>query len=291
MPIELDRFSAEKEKVLPLVNGGGSFHSRRIYLGVENGWYVVSLGDTVKIKRKATQMEIYKTLEERKCLLCYPLGTSAVPVNFDNFKKKGYQEMIDVQFLDQPIFTVAKVVQWDDGRFYYFEEANHERETLQRIKEAFNNRESLRQGKTTEKRARKIAGVTPELRFYYLLLSIQNQSYEALKELTSPVYASRSSSRQARGIIESFKSNFSDRVTAAVEQAGGTLNRVNRVGTSYLVEWKIGGQIVKSKIRDDLRIISAGFCLSGDDQEHTMNSIVSLAKMFQEEDPLYITRE
>jgi hypothetical protein len=76
----------------------------------------------------------------------------------------------------------------------------------------------------------------------------------------------------------------------SIVRAGGTFISMSRKANGYLVTWSVGGETLKSEIRDDLRIVSAGFCLSGYDKAHSMNSIVNLAKIYIEDDTLNITR-
>jgi hypothetical protein len=278
--INLTRFIKPIVRLAPLWDGWGQVDGRKIYKPtVENSWYWFDLGVTAEIQRKATLLEIDTLLRSQKFLRVYAFGSEGIPLNFDNFLKKGLAETILVNSLNLPPFQLAKIVQWEDGRFYFHEaDTRSQRETLRRVKEAFDADQPI----TDLKR------ISPELRYYYLLLSLQKQSFRHLEALEQM----KLSEAEKKKRLEEFKDTFAGRLQQVIEQAGGKLVKfIKHRGSSYMVHWKINGELVKSQITDDLRIVSAGFCLSGDDTSHTMGSIVNLAKLFQEDAPLYITYE
>lgn len=277
--LDLEKFSKETKVTVPIVHGYGQKNGRMIYSpGTPDNWYIISLGDKTKVERPATRLEIIKEAENYKQYQVYALGTEGVPVNFDMFYRLGLKEAEEIYFLSLPIFSTSNVILHEDGRLYFVEEIlPKNRAVLTSVRESFNKNETIKE----------IKGVTPEIRYYYLVLNLQRESQRALEELKN--IQLKEEEYQKR--LAEFKATFGGRLEEAIKQAGGQLIRYSKIGTNYLIEWKIGNQIVKSTIRDDLRIISAGFCLSGDDRKHTMNSIVHLAKMFRTDAPLYITRE
>ena len=277
--LDLTKFSKETKAIVPIVSGWGQYKGRRIPAPkTEDGFYVVKLGDKTIIVKKASPMEVLLALEPLSKYEVYPLGTEGIATNFDIFKRLGFGEAEPINFLNLPPFSVAKVVKWEDGRLYFYNETlPKNRKTLQEVRRAFEQRQVLSG----------VRGVSPEIRYYILLLNLQRDSYEALAELKDWTISETERARR----ISSFQGTFLGRLKHAVEQAGGTYIGYHKVGRGQLVEWKIGGQIVKSTIRDDFRIVTAGFCLSGDDKKHTLPSLINLAKLFQEDMPLYITRE
>lgn len=280
MAINLERFAHEVEVIVPIVEGWGQINTRKIYQpGLENGWYVVGLNGVVNVKRKATPLEIDKALRDIKPLRVFAYGEEGIPLNFSNFFQRGLGQSVKVHFLNQQPFTLVKVILWEDNRLYYWEnDIRTEREVIKSVQQAFEADQPI-----TE-----IKGVTPELRYYYLLLNLQRQHFRHLEELERL----KLDQEEQKKRMEEFRNTFAGRLQHVIEQAGGTLVKFNKSrGNSYMVHWKIGDQLVKSQISDDLSVVSAGFCLSGDDRRHTMQSIVQLADMFQERSPLYITRE
>lgn len=279
--IDLNKFTEAKDVVLPIVQGWGQINDRKIYApGQEDGWYLVQL-PLGTIKRKASLLEVSRAISKLKSLQVYALGTEGIPLNFDNFKRRGFGEAETINFLNLPVFSVASVVAWEDGRLYFYAQIlPKEQAIIRRVREAFEGRQNLLG----------VRGVTPELRYYFLLTDLQRQSYDALQSLSDKGKWAVSDSELSKRIA-SFKADFATRLEHAITNAGGTYISHSKRGNGFLVEWKVGNQTVKSEIRDDFRIVSAGFCLSGDDEKHSMNSIVQLAKMFKKNAPLYITRE
>lgn len=276
--IDLQRFATEETVIMPIINGLGRSGGRLVKINCDSYWYQVRLGSKSSIIRPATMLEIHKTLQSLPYHLVYAFGHEGVPLNFDVFKRLGYDKTIPVHLMNLPLFSIAKVVQWEDKNFYYFDEDNSSKSRLVRgVKSAFDE----------DKPLGSLKGVSPELRYYFLLGSLQKESFRALEELAKFVLSREEEARRIAAIRE----HFPNRVRDAIANAGGEFGKIYRSGRGYMVEWTVGGQTVKSTIRDDLRIISAGFCLSGHDREHTMNSIIHLAKMYQEDRDLFITRE
>lgn len=276
--IDLTKFTQETTVIMPIVDFWGKFNGRKVELGVENGWYQVKLGNTAIVEKKASPLQILKALRDKPTLKVYALGLEGIPVNFSNFRSRGYDESIPVNFLDLDIFKIANIVKWEDGRFYYANEnVRLQKNLITEVHEAFDGKRILSD----------VRGVTPEIRYYLVLLNLQRSASSALQELKH----FKLGPMEVRRRVEGFKYSMEDRVRDAITRAGGEFISCSAKGQYILVEWRVGGQTLKSHIRDDLRIISAGFCLSGDDKEHSLNSIVNLAKMFQERNPLYITRE
>jgi len=278
MAINLQRFTEEESVLVPIVDGWGQRRSRNVDASVEDGWYIVTFGNKVTVERKATPLEILKGLQNLSRQYVYALGTEGVPVNFDQFKRMGFGEAVRVNFLELPIFAVASVVRWEDNRLYFYEHIlPKERAVIQGAKEAFESNTDLLE----------LRGATPELRYYFLLLRLQRESYEALQALADFNISVEQRNRR----IAEFQNGFPVRLERAVSQAGGIFKGHSRHGSYFTVEWEVGGRLIKSNIRDDFSVTSAGFCLSGDDQKHTIGSLVQLAKLFQEEAYLNITRE
>lgn len=282
----MNRFTNEVEVIVPIVKGLSQYGRRKLNFlkdSLEDGWYKVSLGNSATVMSKATKMQVELTLSARKHILCYAFGEEAVPVNFDQMKRKGYGESIKVDFLDLPIFEVAKVVQWDNGRFYFYEaDTKFQRSLLRTLKQDFD----LETGTQIDT----YKGITPELAYYYLLLNFERNTYRELEKLSR--MRLEADERERR--LAQYRSTFEGRLKEAIGKAGGTLVKYTKAnGSSYLVTWKTMGQEVKTVINDTLEVLSAGFCVSGDDRKHSMASLIQLARVFQQDEGrrLYITRE
>lgn len=281
MSINLNRFNQKKEAIVPIIDGWGQYNGRKIYVpGVEDGYYEATLGDSIVLHGRARPLKVHKifTGSGRYKFRTYAIGEEGVATNFDVFTRKGFGETVKVNFLSVRLFEVVEIVFWEDGRFYFYETVlPKNRQVIQQVKQHFD----------TDREITNIRGVTPELRYYFLLASLQRQSVRAAEEMEK--YKLSELERKKR--VEEFNASFPGRLKGTITKAGGVFIRYSKFGNGYLVEWKLGRQLIKSTIKDDMRIINAGFCLSGDDKKHTIASIVNLAKLFRRDAPLYITRE
>lgn len=277
--IDLQRFTSSEDTIVPIVEGWGQVNQRKVFKNVEDGWYAVTLGNRIEVGRKATPVEVDKLLKSHKFLRVYALGTEGIPTNFDNFTRRGFGQAVKVHFLNLPLFEVAKVVIWEDKRIYFYEtDIRYERDLIRVFKDAFSEGRG----------AVGVKGTTPEIYYYNLLITLQSQAFKEVEKLNQLALNKEEMEKR----IKQFGNSFEARLTDTISAAGGKLLKFSKSNAdTFMVEWEIGDQTVKTTIHDDMRILSAGYCLSGDDRKHTMASLVQLAKLFQVEDPLYITRD
>lgn len=279
--IDLSRFTKVRDVIVPIIDGWGQIDGRKIFARYkENGWYHVQLGNGTRIGALASPLEILKTLEKQSFLRVYALGLEGVATNFDNFFRKGFNEAVVINFLNLPIFEVAKVILWEDNRFYYYEEdSKFQRVLIRALRESFEQEKSINDFKD----------ITPEIRYYWLLVNLERQAFREVEKLAKL----KLSEEEKRKRVEQFQNTFEGRLKKTIEDAGGEFIKFSKANKdTYLVHWKLGRQMIKSTIRDNMQIMSAGYCLSGDDKKHSMSSIIQLAKMFQTRGGgLYITRE
>lgn len=282
--INLDRFTNNKvQEIVPILGCSFKTHGRLFLIETDDGWYKVTYGDILGDWVKATPLEVEKTLSKMKTFVGYPVGEEVIPINFDNFSKKGYGESLRVHFLNESPWEIVKFVQWEDKNFYSCgSDVRAGRFVMQQVKEAFEKGISI-DG---------IKGVTPEIRYVFLLHRMQRDAFLAAKELE--MLHLKEEERQKR--IEEFRATFPGRLEKTIEDAGGTLIRFAKKGSNYTVVWKINGQRINSTIKDDLGILELGFCASGEDKRHTLSSAIKLAQDYYEHGGsgiggLYITRE
>ena len=174
--LDLNRFTQETRAIVPIVGGRGQYKGRKIYApkSIKDGFYNVTLKDKVRIEKKASPMEVLKTLKPLPKYRIYALATEGVPTNFDIFRRAGLGESEAIEFLNLPPFSVAEVVPWEDGRLYFYNEILPKNRTIIReVARAFERRAILSG----------LRGISPEIRYYVLLLNLQRDSYEALAEL------------------------------------------------------------------------------------------------------------
>jgi len=276
--IHLERFSQPVKGVAPIINTRGQLRGRKFTVSVPDDWYHVTLeGSQVRV-RKATLLERHHAVHKLPTLRVYPLGREGIVTQRTLALPFKMKESLPVHFLQGNPFSVVRIVQWEDGQWYMDrQDARFQRTLLREVRAAYEDHHTLPN----------LPGITPELRYYCILVGLEQRSREALLALQRLVL----DPTELRRRLQSFQTDFKDRLSDAVIQAGGILKSFVKQGKGYLVTWELGGQTIKSTISEDLRVRSAGFCLSGDDTSHSLSSLAQLATTFQKENPLYITRE
>lgn len=281
--LELSKFIKKEIVIVPIINGEGRVNGRKIKLNTkESGWLKLELGDEIRFISKASPYEIIKnTLRQDKKIyktMVYVLGTEGVAYSFDEFYKRGLSEVVEINFIEAPLYSVALIIQWEDKRFYYVDTViTKNNKIIKEVKDRFSLIKDIKD----------VKGVTPELRYYFLLTNLQRDSFENLESLEKMSLSREEKEKRYKKINNAFPI----RLKAAIQKAGGVYISHKNFGHGFEVEWTVGGQKIISRMRDDMRIINAGFCLSGEDKKHSISSIINLAKVFQKDKPLYITRE
>ena len=279
--IDLERFSKPNLAIVPIVDKESIYLGRRFQANTENGWYQVELGDQVKILNKVDEIDIDKIMENLPLIRGYTLADSIVPLHFDSVKfRYGYSESVPVHFIASQLWDIVKTRRWEDGRlFYQGLDYSSDTSVVEKVRERLE----------TEKPLKGIKGLTPELRYVYLVLRLQRDNYRALEELKKLKLSKEEKEKR----LQEFQETLPGRILKTVEEAGGKLIRWNKQGTDkVVVVWKSGGQTVNSLIDLDFRVLEAGYCLSGEDKRHSLGSIVPLAQIFKEQGrSLYLTRE
>jgi hypothetical protein len=257
---------------MPIVAGWGQYKGERIYTkGIVSGMYRVQLGKKPVILRPATVAEVDKAFDGRKKFAGYVLGTEAVPTSFEACLRKNIGQSINVNFLNQPLFSVVIIAEWEDGRFYSTGQSFYQGGRLERMKEAFEG----------ARRFSDIEDVTPELRFYYLLCKLQEESYDSLKYMTWLADKDIMGDEQVNKRVNMFQNTFDSRLERSIIAVGGELINYNRHGQDFIVQWKVGTRLYRSIIKDNKRFVSAGHYLSQNRSQVT-SSIYHLSKIFKQ---------
>lgn len=281
MVINLEQFSKPARVIAPIIDSWGNFKGRLFNLKTRDGWYKIELGDRAKVLREATDIEIDIALDKMDTMNGYAIADSIVPLNWASAKFRfDYNETIPVMFTRAELWDITQAARWYDKRLYY-KGLDYSKDTsiVRKVKEKFESGSSL-DG---------IKGVTPELGYVYILLCLQRDNYRALEELKKLKLSELEKAKR----IKEFQKTLPGRILKTVENAGGAMVRYHRQGVDKIVVvWKLGGQEVNSLLDLDFRVLEAGYCLENEDKKHNLDSIIPLAKIFQEEGgDLYITRE
>ncbi len=281
--IDLEKFTEEKDIIIPIVNNVGKFQSRKFtFPNIKDGWYNVRAGSNYEVKDEATPLQIEKIFEELKRYVGYPIGTDAVPINFDNFFRKGEGETVKILFLNESPWEIVSFIEWGDGNYYSAGvNIGADRSVINEIKGAFEKELPINE----------VKGATPELKYYFLLHNLHRdtlRTVEAIERL-------KLKEQERKKRIDEFKQTFPGRLENTIKNAGGKLVRFYKRGNGYTVVWKVAGQKITSRIKNDYGIIDLGFCASGEDKKHSLSSAIQLAKLYYKEGSLgegglYITR-
>jgi hypothetical protein len=164
-----------------------------------------------------------------------------------------------------PVHLVAEgqeleqVIARNLGGVWWFEEIDRRASPV----EAESLREALRSGVVPE--AVSLRGLTPEMRACYSLVFKRGE-----------LERERKLQREQRRM----GSQDEDRLRGALSFGGGDLRSFQDRGDYWLVQWIArGGELHTSAIaKTDLTVISAGICLSGEDQKFDLQSLVGVVE-------------
>jgi len=277
--IDLTKFTEERVVAVPIVNNSFQF-MRKIYSvqePVSDGWYNVSIkgnsataGLPLFIESDPDFMEFAR--KNKLLIKGYTYNNNIIFQNFDVAKRKsGIDVMAPLYLNNAPSFSAIEAVFWEDKKLYYFR-MNYSDAVVYQANMAFLGSTDISQ----------IKGVTPEVKTLYLFHSIESQR---IKEEQEKVKRAKE--------LEEFKNTIQGRLLLAFGRAGATILRYSVSGRRITVDWQLEGYVHKynSVIEaDTFRVIEAGYCMSGDDKKHSVSSMVVLAKDYEEDGLIHITR-
>lgn len=275
--IDLNRFSQPVEAIVPLIDGKGVYHGRQIVQKGFTGYYNVSFGDKIKVLGEANKLEAYLMAKGLPKFKGIAYGDSIIPLNFSAAKFLGYQETISVLGMEAPLGYVVVTHRWEDDTLLY----GH-------IDGGYNQLPIILTKKKAES-GDKLEGkdITPEMRYFYLLVRLDLARLTAWQEIDK-MAISKEAKQKA---IEKFKETFYGRTKEVVEQAGGQFISVAKQGQRATIVWKVGKEKFTSIVNNDLRILDLGYCASGYDKDHSISSAIQLAKLYMKEGVLYKTNQ
>lgn len=279
MNINLSRFSEPIEAIIPVFNGYGVCGCRVFKWNDETGYYLAMLGDDVKKVGPANLIEVDEMLSQLSGFRGISYGDSIIPLNFSVSKFFGYSETIPCKFMSAEVGTTVVVRQWEDGTllFHSIDSNSKAQFLILEVKKRAEEGTSLVG----------LKGITPEMRYFYLMLVLDKQRFEEWQNLDKLEL----SEEERRKRIKQFEESLAGRLQKAVEDAGGKLVRFNRRGNRIDITWRVGRQTFRSIVNQNFRVLELGFCASGYDSDHTISSAVILARQFVEEGLIYKTRE
>lgn len=286
MNINLSKFSEPVHAVVPLFEGRGVYKGRKIQLKRKvTGICMLELGNEVVWKETLDfqSVEVDKFLKTLPRLKGIAYGDMIIPLNFSSAKFLGYEEVIHVEFMNAELGSLVDCRRWEDKRLL-FKEADLYSPDQQLI--VLGAKERAEQGGALEPE-QKVAGLTPEIRYFYIMVMLDRQRMVEWKKLDELELSKKERERR----IKKFKESFSGRLKSAIEDAGGSLVSFNKRGDRIDVKWTVQGELFSSTVSQDFRVLELGFCAEGHDKDHSMSSAVLLAEQFIRDGVIYKTRE
>jgi len=280
MTIDLDKFSKPVEIVAPIINHKGVYKRRKFEFNQPDGFYWLRFGDKIEFLTKAVgKIETDRTMDNLPAFRGIAYGNSIIPLNFSSAKFLGYDETIPVHFMNAELGTVIVTRRWEDGRLLFHEVDMGSKHQLMCI----GVKEKAEKGEAFDD----IKGVTPEMRYFYILLTLDKQRIEEWQNLDKLELSKIERERR----IKKFEKSFAGRLQKAIEGAGGKLVKFNRRGDRVDVSWIVGDEIFHSVLNQNFRVLELGFCAEGHDKDHSISSAVLLAEQFVREHVIHRTRE
>lgn len=200
-------------------------------------------------------MEYLKLLPLLRVRLALPLQGQtwlAYPANESDARQRwGSAKPLAVHLVTEGVRFEQALARWD-GAAWWFEDLDRRAEPLpaEQLKDALR--------KVIPPADLRFKGISPEMRAVYELATQEAREFEAANR-----------ERRAEG-----------RLRGALRMAGGDLRDFRDRGDYWTVEWTTrDGEIHSSAIgKQDLTVISAGICLSGQDRHFDLQSLVGVVE-------------
>lgn len=193
---------------------------------------------------KPLRLRLARALE-RTTWLAYPVNEA------DMQQRWGTLKPVPVHLVTDGAPFEPVVARWD-GCTWWFDDTDRRADPL--VAEQL--REQLK--KVTPPEQVRFKGITPEMRTVYDLASQQAREFQALRQ-----------QRQDE-----------TRLRSALRLGGGELQEFRDRHDSWWVEWTTanGERHTSAIAKNDLTVVSAGICLSGQDQDFDLQSLVGVVE-------------
>ncbi len=269
--IDLNKFKYTEEVILPVISEIAQYRSRKFtipqfLLGVKPQWYKIKIFGTkssVELIRIATPIEIISATDNIKKVNCFVLNSqSGILTNFNGPQLQS----IKLNLNKFNTWDIVSLIKWYDGKYYPISPCySFNIETFLKVKIAYDSDTPIKD----------IKNLTPELRFYWLILSLQKEQVKEIKKLELLAEEDRlrviEEHKQAKTLLNILK--------GVVTNAGGDFISFRSQGRNIEVIWEIMGNRYNSLVRQtDLRVVESGVCTSGNDEKFSLSTIVPWVK-------------
>ena len=199
--------------------------------------------------------EYLKNFQPLRLRLIYPLRQQSwltYPVNEADMRQRcGYCKPVVVHLITQAApFEV--IIARTDGAAWWFDECDRRADVIltEQLRQKFKQ--------LTSAKELHFKGMTPEMRTTYDLAAQQAEEFSHLQQ----------------------KQRDEKRLQAALKMAGGELQQWSDRRDYWVVDWitSDGEHHTSAISKNDLTVISAGICLSGEDEKFDLQSLVGVVE-------------
>lgn len=268
----------EQMVIVPILTNSFDYQSRKFQVkNGKDGWYeVIFDNDGVHIIRKLSALQVIMGTQQYKSIIGYKILDGLVFGSFAQEKvlMGNMAQQHQVYFCDDRTdWDMIKVIRWEDNQLYYCQDYQ--------LKSGLAYINVFRRFQE-KKNLDGLKNVTPEIRLVYILARLEQERIEIQLKAEADAKAK-----------EEFLKTLKGRLITTLHDAGAEyISHRQQNENSVVVIWKVAGNQFNSVIRTaDFRMKEAGFCMSGHDKEHTLQSAVNLVKGYIDEDQYFdITR-
>lgn len=273
--IDFSKIHKDTEAVVPVLNGRFQYLRKKYFLAQHyNGWAKVSLrGNKAFLIQEFPDPEIidYESIKiSGRTILGYSYNDQIIFQNFDVAKRNhNFRIMEPLHLSLSDTFKSLDAIVWEDRNIYYYK-PNYRDSLIYEVSRMFVEDQDIN----------RIGGVTPELKTLYLFHDIERKRIKEAQEKA-----------QREEEIKRFQETLEGRLLTSFSRVGARVLTYSIKRDRITVDWSIGSQEFNSIIdASTLRVLEAGYCMSGDDRRHNITSLVITAKDYDDEGKIYKTR-
>lgn len=265
----------------PVIKNKTVFKSREITWPkkCDDGIYNIQMGDKPKLLSVPSAIQLEKFYNLLPIFRGISYGEMIIPLNCDQAKFMGYKSWSTPLGMNCEMGMIVKCRRWEQGTLLFHEIDMGSSQQLVMMEVKRRAEENIKLGDYKH--------VTPEMRHFYLLLSLDVQRISEWRDLDKLELGKEERDRR----ITMFKESFAGRLEDVVSKAGGTLVKFHKRGTDMIeLTWTLDGKTFNTIIKQDFSVLELGFCATGEDKKHSMSSAIAMARQFLDEGLLYRTR-
>lgn len=271
--LNLKEFTAQKTFIAPIKDNRFMYNRKKYFIQSDDGWYTITVSGNSVIGVSPYMPE--PCMFKNK-IYGYSYNNLMVFNNFDVAKRKyGFEVSKDMNFNNAPTLSSVWSVVWEDNNIYYCG-INYSDMLIYDIKSALDSNSTLDS----------IKCITPEHKTVFLFHLIERENIRKLIEL-------KNKEESEKNKREEFKRSTPGRMQDILSSVGASLLNYSVSGKRITIDWELNstGRKYNTVVNsDDFRVIEAGYCLSGDDKNHSLRSVVILADDYEKRGATYITR-